>query len=114
MRFLYAVVGAILLTLAGVAGNLTAAVIQARTPPTDFAQWPLGWLLVLAVIGAMLGAYFGTKVELRPRTDSSQIAQPVKITRLQALLSYGRLRGQGIELRDILLVASVLDIDTRG
>jgi hypothetical protein len=35
------------------------------------------------------------------------------MTRLRALLSYGRLRGQGIALTDIMLWGSVLDIDTR-
>jgi hypothetical protein len=37
----------------------------------------------------------------------------VEITRLKALLSYGKLRGQGIRLSDILLIGSRLDIDTR-
>jgi hypothetical protein len=36
----------------------------------------------------------------------------VTVTRLRALLSYGRLRGRGIRLEDILLVGSCLDIDT--
>jgi len=44
-------------------------------------------------------------------STSSTKQGTITVTRLKALLSYGKLRGKGIHLSDILLFGSRLDID---
>jgi hypothetical protein len=101
--------------------NLLAAAIQQRPLGDQVLRHGVGWLIGLIVGGLMLGLWLGARVQLQPNTSMAasqaspqrHVVQPVTMTRLRALLSYGRLRGQGITLTDILLFGSVLDIDTR-
>ena len=77
----------------------------------------------MIIVGLLLGLWLGAPVRLQPRENAATrriagltpaaAAQPITMTRLRALLSYGKLRGQGIQLADIILIGSVLDIDTR-
>jgi hypothetical protein len=72
------------------------------------------WLVGLIVAGLLAGFWLSGKIAVPPKLSNSTTAtgEPRQITRLAALLSYGRLRGEGIRLGDILLIGSVLDIDT--
>jgi len=97
--------------------NLLAAAIQKRVLADQFSVSSIAWLAGLAIAGLLVGHWLGGQVQLpppppaHPQTRGS--AQTVTITRLRALLSYGKLRGTGIHLSDILLVGSRLDIDTK-
>ena len=118
MRAVYALAGALIGAAVDLAINLLAATIQARTPAEEFAQRPAWTLIAFIVVGLLAGLWLGKEILLPPTpvkaspVDIAPVKQ-IKIRRLLALLSYGRLRGQGIELSDILLVGSILDIDTR-
>ena len=119
LRLLYAIVGAVLVIFVDLAVNLLAAAIQSRSFAAQFDSQSI-WLLVsLAVAGLFLGWFFGGGVELPNPSQPAAPSQPTTpepprtITRLRALLSYAKLRGQGISLSDILLIGSKLDIDTR-
>jgi uncharacterized membrane protein YeaQ/YmgE (transglycosylase-associated protein family) len=122
VRIVYGVIGAAVGALVDLAINLLAAVIQARTPEEQFRQWPVAGLIGFIVVGLLIGLWLGKELVLQPQQPQERVTagpgaprpQPIKIRRLRAFLSYGRLRGQGIELKDILLVASVLDVDSRS
>ncbi len=117
MRAVYAFVGAIFGAAVDLAINLLAAAIQTRTPEEQFRQLPVSWLIGFIVIGLLAGLWLGKELILQPQPEATAAkpaaTEPIKIRRLHAFLSYGRLRGQGIELKDIVLVASVLDVDSR-
>ncbi len=118
-RTLYAIVGAVLVIFVDLAVNLIAAAIQSRSFSEQFDSQSVYLLAVLIGAGLFLGWFFGGGVELPAQSQSTAPSQPVTsepprtITRLRALLSYAKLRGQGITLSDILLIGSKLDIDTR-
>lgn len=134
MRTIYAIVGAVVGIGVDLAVNLLAAVIQARTPAAEFAGWSVWILTTLILAGALIGWWLGKMLVLYPTQQASDKAEtqpshvrrltsgpnagqwyvgdPIRIRRLTALLSYTRLRGQGIELQDVLLIGSRLDIDT--
>lgn len=121
MRALYAFIGAFLGAMIDVAINLLASAIQQRPMGAHILQQGFGWLIGLIVGGLLLGLWLGARVSLQPQPSRVPQpvapqhcgAQPVTMTRLRALLSYGRLRGQGIALTDIMLWGSILDIDTQ-
>lgn len=114
MRVGYALAGAAVAVLIDLALNLLVAILQVRTPVEQFSQISVGWLVVLIVAGLLAGVWLSGKiaVPLVLPSPTTAAGEPQQITRLAALLSYGRLRGQGIRLGDILLIGSVLDIDT--
>ena len=72
------------------------------------------WLLVaLVIVGLVVGAWLGGSVapQSTPRESSSS---RFEATRLGAFWSTIRFRGEGsTRLRDLLLVRSTLDVDTR-
>lgn len=121
MRILYACVFGFIGAFVDLAINLLAGVIQQKSPSLLLGQHGIGLLIALIILGILLGVWFGTTVRLQPCINSTppaqpthqEIAYPIALTRFRALLSYGRLRGQGIALADILLIGSVLDIDSR-
>jgi hypothetical protein len=121
MRVIYAFVGVLIGALIDLAINLLAAAIQQRPFGAQLGRQGMGWLIGLIVAGLLLGVWLGATVRLQPRANTAaptlpthrRAVQPMTLTRLRALMSYGRLRGQGIALADILLIGSVLDIDTR-
>ena len=120
MRATYAFVGALLGAIINLVINLLAAAIQQRPLGAAVLQQNVGWLIGLIVVGLVLGLWLSACVQLQPNYSSTtpqtspqhRVVQPITMTRLRALLSYGRLRGQGIALTDIMLCGSVLDIDT--
>jgi hypothetical protein len=120
MRTTYAFVGALLGAIINLAINLLAAAIQQRPLGASVLQ-RIDWLIGLIVVGLVLGLWLGARVQLQPNDNGAtlqtspqhRVIQPITMTRLRALLSYDRLRGQGIALTDIMLCGSVLDIDTR-
>ena len=119
LRTLYAIVGAVLVIFVDLAVNLIAAAIQSRSFSQQFDSQSVYLLAVLIGAGLFLGWFFGGGVELPAQSQTVTPGQspttepPHTITRLRALLSYAKLRGQGISLSDILLIGSKLDIDTR-
>jgi hypothetical protein len=121
MRPLYAFVGALLGAIIDLIVNLLAGAIQQRPWGDQVLRHGMGWLIGLIVGGLLLGLWLGARVHLQPddsratsqASPQHRVTQPITMTRLRALLSYGRLRGQGIALADIMLCGSVLDIDTR-
>jgi FtsH-binding integral membrane protein len=120
-RATYAFVGAVLGAIINLAINLLAAAIQQRPLGASVLQHNVDWLIGLIVGGLVLGLWLSARVQLQPNDSRAtpqtspqhRVVQPITMTRLRALLSYGRLRGQGIALTDIMLWGSVLDIDTR-
>ena len=120
MRTTYAIIGAFIGAATDVAIAILAVAVQQRTFGDQFSGRGLLWLIGLVIGGVVLGLWLGGEVRLPPAPQAQPHKEqaktkpaPVTMTRLHALLSYGKLRGQGIALSDILLIGSVLDIDTR-
>ena len=122
MRTIYAISGALLGAITDLLINLLAAALQQRAFEEQFSNRAIGWLLGLMVLGLVLGLYLGKPLEFEvaekstyaPATAAKQrTTKRIKMTRLRALFSYYQLRGQGIELDDILSIGSVIVIDAR-
>jgi hypothetical protein len=120
MRTIYAISGAVLGALTDLLINLLAAAMQQRAFQDQFSNQAIGWLIGLVVIGLLLGIYLGKQLEFEvaEKTTKTPAAKRsstkrIQMTRLRALFSYHRLRGQGIELDDILSIGSVVIIDSR-
>jgi len=119
MRAFYTIVGAVLVIFVDLGVNLLAGAIQSRSFSEQFDLQSIWLLAVLIGAGLFLGWFFGGGVELPVAKQPAAPGQPATtepprtITRLRALLSYTKLRGQGISLSNILLIGSKLDIDTR-
>ena len=109
MRPLYAFIGALLGAMVDLAVNLMAAAIQQRPLGDQVLRHGVGWLIGLIVGGLVLGLWLGARVQLQPNTSMTtpqaspqhHVVQPITMTRLRALLSYGRLRGQGTDFSDL-------------
>jgi len=121
MRILYALAGAFILIIVDLLVNLLAAAIQQQAFGNGFTTRSTAWLAGLAIAGALLGYWLSGKITVpasnassKPShmTTSSQSAKTISITRLRALLSYSKLKGRGVHLSDILLIGSVLKIDS--
>jgi hypothetical protein len=121
MRPLYAFIGALLGAMIDLAVNLLAAAIQQRPLGDQVLRHGAGWLIGLILSGLVLGLWLGTRVQLQPNDSAAtpqaspqhHVNQSITMTRLRALLSYGRLRGQGIALTDIVLCGAIIDVDAR-
>jgi len=121
IRFRYAAICALIFALTDLGINLLAALIQQRTPAEQFSQFSFSLLLVLILVGILLGAWLSSSTTLppsiaensEPSTQSHIIDQPISITHLQALFTYIKLRGRGIQLSNVLSFGSVIDIDSR-
>ena len=123
-RALYSVLGLILGAVVALLLNVLAAGIQQHAFPHGFSDNLLWELAGLALLGLLIGYWLGERLKLSanttsrpnsPGTSSTQSASAdgiVTITRLRALLSYGKLKGKGIHLSDILLIGSRIDIDS--
>jgi len=118
-RFLYAFVGLLISGIVGLLINLLSSAIQQQTFHDQFNTFTI-WLLVgFICLGTLIGAWLGGKVAIPPTgsLSASQTASPaqiemISVTRLRALLSYGKLRGKGIHLKDIILIGSRIDIES--
>lgn len=115
-RLIYAIGGLLVGLAVNVAGNLLAAAIQQKYFGEQFSDQSLWGLAIFAVGGSLVGLWLAGLVTLPSAgTGPAAPAAPERtITRLNALFSYAKLRGQGITLSDILLIGSKLDIDTRS
>ena len=123
MRITYGIIGAMIGAATDVTIAILAVAVQQRTFGDQFTGRGLLLLIGLVIVGVVLGIWLGGEVRVRPTALQAQprkvqskaklATTPVTITRLRALLSYGKLRGQGITLSDILLIGSTLDIDSR-
>lgn len=122
MRIVYGIVTAFVLVVVDLLVNLLAAAIQQQAFGDQFSRQSMFWLMGLIVIGLVAGYWLGGKVAV-PAPAPTQPATParsspphsadtVSISRLRALLSYGELKGRGVHLSDILLIGSVLKIDS--
>jgi len=121
MRVFYGMVCAAIGALTNLAINLLSAALQQRAFADQFTTSAIGWLGGMTVVGLLVGVWLGAEIPLPappvaqapPQKRKKGAANTVTMTRFRALLSYGKLRGQGIHLADILLVCAKLDIDTR-
>jgi len=122
MRTTYAIIGALIGAATDVTIAILAVAVQQRTFGDQFTGRGLLLLIGLVIVGVLLGIWLGGEIRVPPapqvqqhkvRSKAKQVTVPVTMTRLRALLSYSKLRGQGIVLSDILLIGSTLDIDTR-
>lgn len=123
MRTIYAISGAVVGALTDLLINLLAAALQQRAFHEQFSKQAMGWLIGLVVVGLFLGIYLGKPLEFevtaqptQPQpaaTKKNRSTKRIQMTRLRALFSYHQLRGQGIELDDILSIGSVVIIDAR-
>ncbi len=115
-RPLYAISGLIIGAAGDIVVNLLAAGIQQRAFPGQFSDLELWVLAGLAVLGLLVGYWLGGPIQLPASSPapSTPTERPgtTTITRLRAILSYSKLRGKGIHLRDIFLVGSRIDIET--
>ncbi len=121
---LYAILGLAIGAFVSVLLNLIAAGIQQRAFATQFSNQSLWVMALLAFLGLLIGYWLGEKLKVsassssQPAPSSSQLttvandADTSTITRLKALLSYGKLKGKGIHLKDIVLIGSRIDIET--
>lgn len=122
MRVVYGIVTAFVLVLVDLLVSLLAAAIQQQAFGDQFSSQSIFWLMGLIVIGVLAGYWLGGRVTVpapvptQPatpaRSSPPHAADTVSITRLRALLSYGELKGRGVHLSDILLIGSVLKIDS--
>jgi hypothetical protein len=116
-RVSYAIIGLFVFAAVDLLINLLAAAVQQKAFDNQFSGLAIWWLVGLVVAGLLVGHWLGEKLRLpaatadRPATTGSP--QTVTITRLRALLSYAQLRGRGINLEDILLIGSRIDINTQ-
>lgn len=120
-RSLYAIAGLIVGVVVDILVNILAAGIQQQVFPNNMLSTQALWILAgLIVLGLVMGYWLGGKVTLQSTSSSPQAhsqstspASPesITITRFRALLSYSKLKGQGIHLSDILLIGSRLDIE---
>lgn len=118
-KFLYAFVGLLVSGFVGILINLLSAAVQQRAFPDQFNAQSIWLLAGLALVGTLVGTWLGGRVNV-PSTvtpSANQSSSPTKhgtttVTRLRAFLSYGKLRGKGIHLSDIILFGSRIDIDT--
>ncbi|HEY6541992.1 MAG TPA: hypothetical protein VIZ18_13700 [Ktedonobacteraceae bacterium] len=115
-RPIYAISGLLVGAAVDIVINLLAAGIQQQAFATQFSGQALWILAGLAVFGLLLGYWLGAQLNLPtpPLTQPTPSGQPetITITRFRALLSYGRLKGKGIHLSDIVLLGSRIDIET--
>ncbi|SRR5258708_2712408 len=119
-RFLYAFGGLLISGIVGFLINLLASAIEQQAFSHQFSMTTIWFLLGFICFGTLLGAWLGGKISLpptasppAPQTASPKSSETVSITRLKALLSYGKFRGKGLRLTDIILIGSRLDIDSK-
>ncbi len=95
--------------------NLISAGIQNRFIHDQFSNEAMLGLAALSILGLLVGYWLGYPLKLprspTPPSGNSEKSETVTITRLRALLSYGKLKGKGIHLSDVLLFVSRIDID---
>ena len=117
VRFIYAIIGLFVGAGVDLVINLLAAAIQQRAFADQFNQQSIWWLVGLAVVGLFVSFWLGGKVQIQapPATPTAPAAKPqtVTVTRLQAILSAIKVRGQGIHLSDVFSFGSRIDIDTK-
>jgi hypothetical protein len=117
LRSLYAIAGLIIGAVVDLLINLLAAALQQQAFADQFSRQSIWWLAAFIVGGLLVGYWLSGPSRVSPPGSSQPVlagsAQTVTLTRLQALLSYVKLRGKGISLVDILSVGSHIDIDTR-
>ena len=115
-RFIYAIIGLFVGAGVDLLINLLAAAIQQQAFGDQFSRQSVWWLVGLASAGLLLGYWLGAELQLPAPTAApptlTKAPKTVTMTRLQALLSYVKLRGRGIHLNDILLIGSRVNIDT--
>jgi hypothetical protein len=133
-RYVYTLAGVFTGLVVNIVANLLSAAIQQQVFSDKFNRLSTWWLVGCLVVGALIGWWLGEKIQLKPQpgaqtqttTGSPTSQQPtfpqqtnqgttdkVTMTRLNALLSYGELKGKGINLSDILIIGSVIKVDTR-
>lgn len=117
----YAIAGLLAGAGVNIAINLLSAAIQQKYFAGQFTDQALWGLAIFAGVGLLVGLWLSGPISVPASTASPQVKplpagspHQVTITRLKALLSYGKLRGRGVTLSDILLIGSKLDIDTRN
>lgn len=117
----FAFVGLLIGATVDLAINLLAASIQDQAFANQFTQQSI-WLLAGLVLGGLLlGYWLGAEVTI-PNRDSSKTPPSmisdehgtITLSRLQAFLAYIKLRGKGIHLKDIVVIGSRIDIDTKN
>src|SRR5438067_8389886 len=119
-RSIYAISGLLVGAVVNIAINLLSSAIQEHT--FNFLSNQTIWgFIIFIILGLLTGYWLGAQLQVPASTasklpPSSQPAstpsnttipsQPdtVTITRLRALLPYGKLKGKGIHLSDILLI----------
>lgn len=118
-RGLYLVVGLFAGIAVNIALNLLSAAIQQKLFAGQFSTGAIWGLAIFAVVGSLLGLWLSGLVTIPANaapagTKPIPAADPnrVNITRLRALFSYTKLKGKGVTLTDILLIASKLEINT--
>jgi hypothetical protein len=114
---IYALIGLLVGGIVDVLLNLLAAAIQQHAFQNQFNEQSIWVLLVLTIVGSLVGYWLGGKIRVSPLVESNtplpDAGGSSAITRLQALLSWIKLRGKGVHLSEILSIASKIDIDTR-
>lgn len=120
-RPIYAVGGAILAVVTGLAINLLSTFVQQRFFSGDGFNLPtMAVLAVIALVGALLGIWLSAPVKA-PLTDpcltpNETPAPPamMTVTRLQLIFSKLNLRGRGsVLLTKVFSFGSKIEIDTR-
>lgn len=114
-KTIYAISGLLVGAAVNIGINLLSAAIQQRAF-SFFSDQVIWGLVVFIVLGLLIGYWLGGQLQVPTSTTSKKPTpgQPdtITITRLRALLSYGKLKGKGIHLKDILLIGSRIDIET--
>lgn len=126
-RGIYALAGLLVVAIVDLIINLLAAAIQEIPFANQFSQQSIWLLAGLALIGSLIAYWLGGKVTVSNTTSSSDNATPtenidsatssepgtVTITRLKYFLSYIKIRGKDIHIKDSVAFGSRIDIDTK-
>lgn len=114
-KSIYAISGLLVGAVVTIGINLLSAAIQQRAF-TFFSDQTIWELVIFIVLGLLIGYWLGGQLQVptsaTSKTSPAGKSDTVTITRLRALRSYGKLKGKGIHLRDILLIGSRIDIET--
>ncbi|GAC1360869.1 MAG: hypothetical protein NVSMB38_44780 [Ktedonobacteraceae bacterium] len=113
----YILTGTLITTGSGIIINLLSSGIQQRTFPTQFSDQALWILAGLALFGSLVGYWLSGQLQVPPSSSHPPSPYPlqpdvVTLTRLQAFLSYSKLKGKGIHLSDIVMIGTRIDIET--
>lgn len=112
----YAIFGLFIAAFVDLTINLLAAAIQQQTFLNTFTNMSIVLFFLLSAIGLLIGYWLGIEVKVPVKVKSSKNGKTksVTMTRLKAFFSYITVQGSGIQLKDIFIIGSKININSRS